>query len=73
MQRTAHRCPHCNEPLWIHSDMWGPYYLCDDCGWTAEDDDELFPATGASKGDIPPFLLKGDGPDRVVERPQAGR
>jgi len=21
--------------------MWGPYYLCADCGWTAEDDEHL--------------------------------
>ncbi len=41
MQRTPHRCPHCQQPLWIASDMWGPYYLCEDCGWTAEDDADL--------------------------------
>ena len=41
MQRTLHRCPCCSDPLWIHSDMWGPYYVCDGCGWTAEDDDSL--------------------------------
>lgn len=41
MQATPHRCPGCNQPLWISNDMWGPYYLCHDCGWTAEDDDDV--------------------------------
>lgn len=41
MQRTSHRCPHCRQPLRIASDMWGLYYLCEDCGWTAEDDDDV--------------------------------
>jgi hypothetical protein len=30
--------------LYIHLDMWGPFYLCDACGWTAEDDNHLDPA-----------------------------
>ena len=41
MQRLAHRCPRCDQPLGISCDMWGKYYLCGGCGFTAEDDDEL--------------------------------
>ncbi len=41
MQRLAHRCPRCDRPLGISCDMWGKYYLCGGCGFTAEDDDEL--------------------------------
>lgn len=41
MQRTPHRCPQCPQPVWIHADMWGSYYVCDDCGWTGEDDEAL--------------------------------
>jgi hypothetical protein len=41
MQRALHRCPRCDQPLGISWDMWGRYYLCVGCGFTAEDDDEL--------------------------------
>jgi len=41
MQRLSHRCPRCDQPLGISWDMWGKYYLCGGCGFTAEDDDEL--------------------------------
>ncbi len=41
MQRLSHRCPRCDQPLGISCDMWGKYYLCGGCGFTAEDDDEL--------------------------------
>jgi hypothetical protein len=41
MQRIPHRCPRCGQPLGISWDMWGKYYLCGGCGFTAEDDDEL--------------------------------
>ena len=34
--------------------MWGPYYLCRDCGWTAEDDDQL--VLRAPKSAEPPPL-----------------
>ena len=47
MQRTPHRCPHCEQPLHLHADMWGLYYLCADCGWTAEDDEHLKLNTGS--------------------------
>jgi len=48
MQRTPHRCPKCAEPVLLHADMWGPYYVCDDCGWTCEDDASLVPAAARS-------------------------
>ena len=41
MQHVSHRCPRCDQPLGISWDMWGKYYLCGGCGFTAEDDDEL--------------------------------
>ncbi|HZP25464.1 MAG TPA: hypothetical protein VFB90_00265 [Dehalococcoidia bacterium] len=34
-------CPSCQGILSISSDMWGHYYFCEDCGFTAEDDDEI--------------------------------
>ena len=57
LQRTAHRCPHCEQPVLISGDMWGSYYLCEDCGWTAEDDDDLA-TRPARRAIVPPF---GDG------------
>jgi transposase-like protein len=41
MQRVESHCPCCGRDLVISWDMWGSYYLCDDCGFTAEDDEEL--------------------------------
>ncbi len=35
------RCPRCSETLAISWDMWGPFYACEECGFTAEDDDDL--------------------------------
>jgi hypothetical protein len=29
--------------------MWGFYYLCADCGWTAEDDDSVIGARPGPK------------------------
>jgi hypothetical protein len=26
-------CPHCDGPLFELSDMWGPFYACEDCGY----------------------------------------
>ncbi len=60
MQRTPHRCPHCEQPLLISNDMWGPYYLCEDCGWTAEDDSEL--VVKPAPLNIPPHLLDSRDP-----------
>ncbi len=56
MQRTLHRCPCCSQPLGISWDMWGQYYVCQDCGFTAEDDDELKPRA-AGQPDQPPAFL----------------
>jgi hypothetical protein len=56
VQRTSHRCPHCYQPLRRHSDMWGPYYLCEDCGWTAEDDEHLSLA-GIARSRVPHHVL----------------
>lgn len=50
MQHVSHRCPRCDQPLGISWDMWGKYYLCGGCGFTAEDDDEL---NGKSREPMP--------------------
>jgi hypothetical protein len=26
-------CPHCGSPLFELSDMWGPLYACEECGY----------------------------------------
>lgn len=36
--RPQRRCPDCSEPLEVSRDMWGEFFLCQDCGF-AEDDD----------------------------------
>ena len=59
MQRTAHRCPSCSRGLAILSDMWGPYYVCSECGFTAEDDDQLKAGTARSETVPPPLLTAG--------------
>ena len=53
--------------------MWGAYYLCEDCGWTAEDDAQLLQATRIARDEIPPFLLKDGENGRATQTPQAGR
>ena len=53
MQRLTHRCPRCDQPLGISWDMWGKYYLCGGCGFTAEDDDEV---NGIHAEPAPPSL-----------------
>lgn len=40
----------------MHNDMWGPYYLCEDCGWTAEDDEHLSLA-GKARAQVPCHVL----------------
>lgn len=56
MQRTPHRCPSCSQPLGISWDMWGQFYVCQDCGFTAEDDDGLKPQAAKEPLRSPPFL-----------------
>ena len=51
MQRSSDCCPRCDQPLRISCDMWGKYYLCGGCGFTAEDDDEL---NGKAARRVPP-------------------
>lgn len=34
-------CPSCKGGLSVSSDMWGHFYSCEECGFTAEDDDEI--------------------------------
>ncbi len=51
MPQMAHRCPCCDQPRGISWDMWGQYYVCGECGFTAEDDDEL---NGKAKTPLPP-------------------
>ncbi len=41
MTYTNEICPTCHAWLVISWDMWGEYYLCNQCGFTAEDDDDL--------------------------------
>jgi len=65
MQRTPHRCPHCQRQLLITSDMWGLYYLCEDCGWTAEDDDDV------ARPEQPPTYLPAAKEDAPVARDPA--
>ncbi len=60
MLRSPHRCPCCSQPLGINCDMWGDFYVCADCGFTAEDDDEL--KVGAKLQPFVPFLQKTASP-----------
>ncbi len=69
MQRTPHACPHCRQPIWLHSDMWGPYYLCEDCGWTAEDDEQVAPLKLDA---LPPWLTAGVEQGRMMEDKPGG-
>ena len=57
MQRTPQRCPCCSQPLAISWDMWGQYYVCPGCGFTAEDDDELTPRLEVATSRQAPALL----------------
>jgi hypothetical protein len=42
-------CPHCASPLFELSDMWGPFYACEGCGYEF-DPLELGPAHLRPKG-----------------------
>jgi hypothetical protein len=39
--------------------MWGQYYMCEGCGFTAEDDDELKPKAAGEPLQTPTFLVTG--------------
>ena len=41
MQQVTASCPRCDQPLGISWDMWGKYYVCAECGFAADDDDQL--------------------------------
>ena len=60
MLRTTSRCPCCSQPLEITWDMWGQFYVCQDCGFTAEDDDEL--ERERRWPSIPPWLAQRQSP-----------
>ena len=69
MQQTPHVCPHCRQPLWLHRDMWGLYYLCDDCGWTAEDDDIVVSGSASARNIA--TLVANDNRPPGNDRPRA--
>ena len=62
MQRTPQRCPCCSQPLGISWDMWGQYYVCQGCGFTAEDDDELKSQIAREIPKLPDLLAPRAGP-----------
>jgi hypothetical protein len=39
--RTVICCPQCHCPLERRWDMWGPFRVCEACGFAAEDDDRV--------------------------------
>ncbi|MBI1884988.1 MAG: hypothetical protein HYS09_01520 [Chloroflexi bacterium] len=41
MKRAPVRCPRCRQSLIISCDMWGQFYACEGCGFSAEDDDHI--------------------------------
>ena len=34
---TTSLCPHCDSPLSELSDMWGPFYACEECGYEVDE------------------------------------
>ena len=38
LRRPRRHCPRCRQTLTVSRDMWGEFYICEDCGF-AEDDD----------------------------------
>jgi hypothetical protein len=60
MQRCRSRCPRCSQPLGRSWDMWGEYYVCPDCGFAAEDDDDLAGTRAGLTEGIPVFLARTD-------------
>ena len=45
--------------------MWGQYYVCQGCGFTAEDDDELKPLAASEPIQPPMFLTTRANPYEV--------
>lgn len=74
MQRTPNSCPGCSHHLAISWDMWGQFYACQECGFTAEDDDELAPndlgfqSRQADRGDGGPMRRPTEATLRLDER-----
>jgi len=46
LRHSSNLCPNCRRALFVSCDMWGEFFVCDGCGFTAEDDDELVGARG---------------------------
>ena len=67
MQRAPHRCPRCRHALLISWDMWGDYYVCHGCGFTAEDDDELKVAAAPEPAPTFPLFTTLDRPQKLWE------
>ncbi len=61
-------CPECREQLRLSRDMWGPYWLCEECGFVAEDDGRVIlcePAAVVTNG--PPLSGRSG---LSIERPE---
>ena len=61
LQLVSFRCPGCSELLTLSSDMWGLYYLCATCGFTAEDDDQVVGAR-TKPMPVPPGFIGAEPP-----------
>ncbi len=48
LNRPQRRCPRCNDPLDVSRDMWGEFYVCEECGFAAEDDSLVAEADSAT-------------------------
>ena len=58
------RCPSCQARLRESSDLWGPFYVCDRCGYAYDDDAVSRPPGGRSERAAPGrryFLPRGPG------------
>lgn len=57
MVHSSANCPRCSAALEISSDMWGRFYACQGCGFTAEDDETLrvewFGSSAVTDDDLP--------------------
>jgi hypothetical protein len=70
-------CPHCDSPLFELFDLWGPFYVCEDCGYEF-DPSELDPKHLQSLGQPAfagsPWLDRDNGSDgtRMVWQASGG-